>query len=203
MPDRTSSANARTVDDPSPLRRRGFIATAGAALVAMAWALTRRPAQAAVNATADGPVMIVPFTDAGVRLAPVSVPKVVKTDAEWKKQLDATEFVVARQEGTERPYSGSTWNLHDKGIYRCVCCATPLYDSETKFESGTGWPSFWQPIAEENISKVTDRSFLMVRTAVSCKRCDAHLGHVFDDGPKPTGLRYCMNSAAMKFVKRA
>ena len=188
---------------PSPARRRGLIATASAALAALAWAGTRKDVAAAPNATANGPVTIVPFTDAGVRLAPVSVPKVVKTDAEWQKQLDPTEFAVARKEGTERPFSGSTWNLHDKGIYRCVCCATPLYDSETKFESGTGWPSFWQPIAEENIVKTSDRSLLMLRTAVSCTRCDAHLGHVFDDGPKPTGLRYCMNSAAMKFVKRA
>ena len=184
-------------------RRRGFLATAGAALVALAWASTRRPASAAANPTTTGPVTIVPFTDAGVRQAPVSVPKVIKTDDEWKKLLDATQFNVARHDGTERPYSGSTWNLHDKGLYRCVCCATPLYDSETKFESGTGWPSFWQPVAKENVVETTDRSLLMTRTAVSCKRCDAHLGHVFDDGPKPTGLRYCMNSAAMNFVKRA
>ena len=187
---------------PAAVDRRGFIATAAAAVVALAWAFTRRPADAATPAT-DGPVTIVPFSDAGVRGTPVRVAKVVKTDAEWKKQLDATEFAVARKEGTERPYSGSTWNLHDKGIYRCVCCETALYDSETKFESGTGWPSFWKPIAEENVVKTSDRSLLMVRTAVSCTRCDAHLGHVFDDGPKPTGMRYCMNSAAMKFVKRA
>jgi peptide-methionine (R)-S-oxide reductase len=148
-------------------------------------------------------VTIVPFNDAGVRQAPVSVPKVVKTDVEWQKQLDATQFAVARKEGTERPFSGATWNLHDKGLYRCVCCETALYDSETKFESGTGWPSFWQPIAPENVVATRDTSLMMVRTAVSCARCDAHLGHVFDDGPKPTGLRYCMNSAAMKFVKRA
>ena len=163
----------------------------------------RRPASAAASPTLDpGPVTIVPFTDAGARLAPVTVAKVVKTDDEWKKVLDAGQFQVARQDGTERPFTGVTWNLHDKGIYRCVCCGTPLYDSETKFESGTGWPSFWAPIAKENINELRDTTFMMVRTAISCKRCDAHLGHVFDDGPKPTGLRYCMNSAAMKFVKR-
>jgi peptide-methionine (R)-S-oxide reductase len=187
----------------SPGRRRSFLAAAGAALVAVAWSATRRPAHAAAAATVNGPVTIVPFTDSGVRLAPVAVPKVVKSDAEWQKELDPTQFVVTRKEATERPFSGSTWNLHDKGLYRCICCGTPLYDSATKFESGTGWPSFWQPIAKENIVESEDRSLMMVRTAVSCKRCDAHLGHVFDDGPKPTGLRYCMNSASMKFVKLA
>jgi peptide-methionine (R)-S-oxide reductase len=192
-----------SVDSRTTLRRRGFMVTVGAAIVALAWASTRRPALAAVNATTNGPVTIVPFTDAGVRQTPMTVPKVVKTEAEWHQLLDATQFAVARKEGTERPFTGATWNLHDKGIYRCVCCGTPVYDSETKFESGTGWPSFWQPIAKENIVETEDRTFMMVRTAVSCKRCDAHLGHVFDDGPKPTGLRYCMNSAAMKFVKRA
>jgi peptide-methionine (R)-S-oxide reductase len=201
MTQQTSTA-VRTAPDATN-RRRGFFITAGAALVALAWASTRRSATAAANPATSGPVTIVPFTDAGVRLAPVTLPKVVKTDDEWKKQLDATQFNVARQEGTERPFTGSAWNLHDKGLYRCVCCATPLFDSETKFESGTGWPSFWQPVAKENVVETTDRSLLMVRTAVSCRLCDAHLGHVFDDGPKPTGLRYCMNSAAMKFVKRA
>ena len=201
MTQHTNTA-AQTAPD-TPNRRRGFFITAGAALVALAWASTRRFASAAVNPATAGPVTIVPFNDAGVRQAPVTLPKVVKTDDEWKKLLDATQFNVARHEGTERPFSGATWNLHDKGLYRCVCCATPLFDSETKFESGTGWPSFWQPVAKENVVETTDRSLLMTRTAVSCKRCDAHLGHVFDDGPKPTGLRYCMNSAAMKFVKRA
>ena len=198
-----SAASAKAPFYTPVIRRRGFLATAGAALAALAWVGTRKPATAAANPTTSGPVTIVPFSDSGVRLAPVRVDKVVKSEADWKKQLDATEFVVARQEGTERPYSGSTWNLHDQGLYRCVCCATPLFDSQTKFESGTGWPSFWQPIAKENIVETSDRSLMMVRTAVSCVRCDAHLGHVFDDGPKPTGLRYCMNSAAMKFVKRA
>lgn len=190
----------------STARRRGFLA-AGVALVAgLAWWNGRRPAVASAGGGGTHPaamVTIVPFTDAGVKQAPTTVAKIVKTDAEWQKQLTPIEFAVARKDGTERPYTGSTWNLHDRGIYRCVCCENALYDSATKFESGTGWPSFWQPIAEENIVKTVDHSFLMVRTAVSCKRCDAHLGHVFDDGPRPTGLRYCMNSASMKFVKRA
>ena len=195
------------LDHPAALHRRTFIFTAGAGVVALAWAAWRGTAHAAVvmasTTMANASVTIVPFTDAGVRQAPVAVPKVVKSDDEWKKQLDSGEYLVTRKAGTERPFTGDTWNLHDSGIYRCVCCGTPLYDSQTKFESGTGWPSFWQPIAPENIATISDTSFMMVRKAVSCKRCDAHLGHVFDDGPKPTGLRYCMNSAAMKFVKRA
>lgn len=200
-------AKTTTQTYPSTATRRGFIAASVALLGGLAWWSARKPAAAAAQAAgaarADGMVTIVPFTDAGVKQAPVTVAKVVKTDAEWQKQLTPIEYAVARKDGTERPFSGKTWNLHDKGIYRCVCCDTALYDSETKFESGTGWPSFWQPIAEENIIKTSDSSFLMVRTAISCKRCDAHLGHVFEDGPKPTGLRYCMNSASMKFAKRA
>ena len=191
-----------THSSTSVATRRGFLAGGGAILGGLAWWSSRRPVAAAVQSGPAGMVTIVPFTDAGVKQAPVTVAKVVKSDAEWQKQLTPIEYAVARQDGTERPFTGKTWNLHDKGLYRCVCCATALYDSETKFESGTGWPSFWQPIAEENIVKTSDHTFLMARTAISCKRCDAHLGHVFDDGPKPTGLRYCMNSAAMKFVKR-
>jgi peptide-methionine (R)-S-oxide reductase len=127
--------------------------------------------------------------------------KVIKTEAEWRNQLDPEQYSVTREQGTERAFTGATWNNHEKGIYQCVCCGSDLYSSEHKYESGTGWPSFWQPIAPENIATREDNSFFSRRTEVICSRCDAHLGHVFTDGPKPTGLRYCMNSAAMNFVK--
>jgi peptide-methionine (R)-S-oxide reductase len=146
-------------------------------------------------------VTIAEYSDAGVREGVKDLPKLVKSESEWRAQLSPISFDVTRHAATERPFTGATYNLHDKGLYRCVCCDTALFSSATKFESGTGWPSFFAPIDKMNIEEHSDYTLGMARTAVSCRRCDAHLGHVFDDGPRPTGLRYCMNSAAMRFVK--
>ena len=125
-----------------------------------------------------------------------------KTDAEWKKQLGPLAFDVTRKEGTERAYTGKYWDNHEKGIYTCICCGQELFNAETKFESGTGWPSFYQPLNKKVVLNETDNSFGSERTKVTCSRCGAHLGHVFNDGPKPTGLRYCMNSVSLNFVKK-
>lgn len=154
-------------------------------------------------AAAPAKVTVVVFTDAGVSQGPMLVDKVVKTDAEWRAQLPPESFEVTRHAGTERPFSGPYNALHDHGLFRCLCCGNALYSSDTKFESGTGWPSFWQPIAKQNVVEKPDRTFGMQRTEILCTRCDSHLGHVFDDGPRPTGLRYCMNSVALKFIKHA
>ncbi|MGH9499782.1 MAG: peptide-methionine (R)-S-oxide reductase MsrB [Terriglobales bacterium] len=188
------------------LGRREFIALGAAGLLSYAYSAlraTRIVAVASQAADKSGQVTIVQFSDAGQKLRTVHIAKVVKTDAEWRQQLTPAAFDITRHADTELAYSGQYWNLHEKGLFRCICCDNALFSSSTKFDSGTGWPSFWQPIAPENVRTIRDLSYGIIRDAVACALCDAHLGHVFDDGPPPTGLRYCMNSVSMRFVKHA
>jgi peptide-methionine (R)-S-oxide reductase len=177
--------------------RREFIAAAAA--VGGATALVRARTMFAAPARAD--VLIAQFTDAGEKTGVSRVAKVVKTEAEWHKQLSPEAFGVTRLGGTEYAFSGAYWNLHEQGIFRCICCDTALFTSKNKFDSGTGWPSFWQPIAPENVGGRDGTKAGPTNTEVACQRCDAHLGDLFDDGPKPTGLRYCIDSVALRFVK--
>jgi len=143
------------------------------------------------------------FNRVGQLVGPIEIPRVVKTDAEWRAQLTSTQFQIARGKGTEPPFCGTLLDNKRSGVYSCICCGLPLFASDAKFNSGTGWPSFFMPVAAENVITYDDRNFGMVRTEILCARCDAHLGHVFDDGPPPSGLRYCVNSESLTFTDQS
>jgi len=201
------SANAVATESAHPIGRRGFIVGAAAVVSGVAFVALRRATLAKPQpvSASELPAMveIVEFDADGKRKGKAAVHSIVKSDTEWRHQLSQTSYRVTRQADTERAFTGDSWDQHERGLFRCICCETALFSSAAKFDSGTGWPSFWQSIAPENVVETTDSSIGMDRTAVSCRRCNAHLGHVFPDGPPPTGLRYCMNSAAMRFVKLA
>lgn len=188
--------------DGEGVTRRDFLTVAALAAGGPSLLSLRGIGEArAMSPAAADDVVIVQFSDAGVRQGTSRVPKVVKSESEWRKQLSPLAFEVTRHADTERPFSGAYWNLHETGIFRCVCCDTALFRSAEKFDSGTGWPSFWQPIAKENVVGPKKQSATGDETEATCRRCDAHLGDVFDDGPRPTGLRYCIDSVSLRFVK--
>jgi methionine-R-sulfoxide reductase len=159
--------------------------------------------QAGGNSKEEAMVKVKVFNKSGELVGPIEMPKVVKADSEWKKQLTPDQYRIARGKDTERPFCGNLLDNHQEGVYTCVCCGLPLFSSGAKFNSGTGWPSFFQPVPKENVLEHSDDTHGMIRTEILCARCDGHLGHVFDDGPRPTGLRFCVNSESLAFTPNA
>jgi peptide-methionine (R)-S-oxide reductase len=186
-----------------PITRRRFLAGAAAACATAALGCRAEAKSERPRAPRSAKVAIERFSAKGESEGVEDLARVVKTETEWRAQLSELAFEVTREAGTERAGTGEYAEHHGDGLYRCVCCDTALFDSRTKYDSGTGWPSFWQPISRANVVELEDAGLGMLRVAVECARCDSHLGHVFRDGPKPTGLRYCMNSVALRFVARA
>jgi peptide-methionine (R)-S-oxide reductase len=182
-------------------RRRALLITpfAFAGLVAIS---SRRGNSSSEDKDPTAEVEIVEFDDQGRKQGAVRRKRIIRSDAEWRRMLSAEQFYVTRRQNTDTPYTGTFYRLHDAGLFRCICCGDALFSSDTKFDSGTGWPSFWAPIAEENIRTRKDTSLFLERVEVRCTLCDAHLGHLFDDGPAPTNLRYCMNESSLRFVAR-